>query len=236
MKHAALLVAALGASTLSSGCAVMAVAGAAGAGVMAVQDRSLGRGIDDSAISSSVKTRLLAYDSAAYARVDVEVAEAQVLLSGTTGSDQNRMDAERIAWGVKGVEAVANQITVGRNRGVLGSTHDEWITARVRAKLVGDSSVKGLNFNIETHKGVVYLMGLARSEEEMRRAAEIASYVGGVTRVVSYMQVRVAPPSDMAARTGAAPIEMAGASSAPRATAGGGDLTGAMEQPGSATY
>jgi osmotically-inducible protein OsmY len=211
----------------------MAVAGAAGAGVMAVQDRSLGRGIDDSAISSSVKTRLLAYDSAAFARVDVEVAEAQVLLSGTTGSDQNRLDAERIAWGVKGVEAVANQINVGRNKGLFGSTHDEWITARVRAKLVGDAAVKGLNFNIETHDGVVYLMGLARSDGEMRRAAEIASFVGGVKRVVSYMQVRAAPPSQTMAHTGAAPIEMAGASSAHSAN---GDLTGAMEPPGAKAY
>ena len=233
MKRTALLLAALGASSLSSGCAVMAVSAAAGAGVMAMQDRTIGRGIDDSAISSSVKTRLMAYDSSAYARVDVEVAEAQVLLSGTTATDQNRLDAERIAWGVKGVEAVANQVTVGRNKGVFGSAHDEWITARVRAKLVSDPSVKGLNFNIETHDGVVFLMGLASSEDEMRRAAEGASYVGGVKRVVSYMQVRAAPPGQQMARSGAAPIDMAGASAPAR---GDGGLVGAMEPDGSRTY
>jgi hypothetical protein len=33
-------------------------------------------------------------------------------------------------------------------------------------------------------------MGLARSDYELRRAAEIASTVGGVRRVVSFMQVR----------------------------------------------
>jgi osmotically-inducible protein OsmY len=150
----------------------------------------------------------LAFDSAAYARVDVEVAEGQVLLSGTTPSDQNRIDAERIAWGVSGVETVANQIVVGKNRGVLGSTHDNWITARVRAKLINDGAIKGMNINIETQSGVVYLMGLVRSEDELRRAAESASYVGGVQRVVSYMLVRPQHPGQMAS-SGGAPVELA---------------------------
>jgi osmotically-inducible protein OsmY len=233
MKHTALLIAMLGASSLSSGCAVMAAGAAAGAGVMAVQNRSIGRGIDDAAISNTVKARLMAYDSSAYARVDVEVAEAQVLLSGTTATDQNRLDAERIAWGVKGVDGVANQIAVGRNQGLFGSAHDEWITARVRAKLISDPAVKGLNFNIETHDGVVYLMGLASSEDEMRRAAEGASYIGGVKRVISYMQVRPLPPGQEMARSGAAPIDMAGAAAPARAEGG---LAGAMEPDASRTY
>jgi osmotically-inducible protein OsmY len=196
---------------MMSGCAAVGVAGAAGGAVLGLQDRTIGRGIDDAATSSAIKTRLMAYDSAAYSRVDVEVAEGQVLLSGTTGSDQNRMDAERIAWGVGGVESVANQIAVGRNRGIMGSTHDNWITARVRAKIVADKAIKGLNINIETQDGVVYLMGLVRSEDELRRAAEAASYVGGVRKVVSYMVVRPQTPADMArANTGAAPIELSG--------------------------
>lgn len=211
MQKAFVVLAALGAASMMSGCAAVGVAGAAGGAVLGLQDRTIGRGIDDAATSSAIKARLIAYDAAAYSRVDVEVAEGQVLLSGTTGADQNRLDAERIAWGVNGVETVANQITVGRNRGLVGSTHDQWITARVRAKIVADKAIKGLNINIETQDGVVYLMGLARTEEELRRTAEAASYVGGVRKVVSYMVVRQAPASQMArVNTGAAPIEMAG--------------------------
>jgi hypothetical protein len=52
--------------------------------------------------------------------------------------------------------------------------------------------VRAINVNIETFHGNVYLMGTARNEHELRRAAEIASVVGGVRRVVSFMQVRPA--------------------------------------------
>ena len=208
MSRAFLLLAALGAASLSSGCAAMTVAGAASASVVGLQDRTIGRGIDDATTSGAIKTRLLAYDSMAYSRVDVEVAEGQVLLSGTAPTDQHRIDAERIAWGVNGVETVANQIDVGRNRGVFGSTHDQWITARVRAKLVADGAIKGMNINIETQDGVVYLMGLVRSEDELQRAAQSASYVGGVQKVVSYMLVRPQPPGQMASYGRGAPVEL----------------------------
>jgi osmotically-inducible protein OsmY len=212
-----ILLAAMGASSLSGGCAVMAAGAAAGAGVMAMQDRSLWRGIDDSSIASSVKVRLLAFSTSGFAHVGVDVNEGQVLLSGAAPNDQARLDAERIAWGVKGVSAVSNEITVGRAEGLGSSAHDEWITTRVHAKLLADPAIKGINFNVETRRGVVYLMGVARNEDEKRRAAEAASYVGGVTKVVSYIQVRPAPTGQaMAAGAGAAPIEQGALEPAPR--------------------
>ena len=54
-------------------------------------------------------------------------------------------------------------------------------------------------FNIQVHNGVVYLLGLARSEEELRKAAEHASLVNGVQKVVSYVKMRErgSPPPDI---------------------------------------
>ena len=88
---------------------------------------------------------------------------------------------------------------------------DEVITGRVRARLVGSSTVKSLNFNIETYDGVVYLMGIARSAEELKRAAEEASVVGGVKQVVSYVRIRDGRTTQQATPTpqGAAPYQTA---------------------------
>jgi osmotically-inducible protein OsmY len=185
---AALLV--LSAATLSSGCVAIGGVAAAGAGMVAVQDRTIGRSLDDATASNTVKARLMALDNNAYMRVDVEMAEGQLLLSGTTPTAEHKAMAERIAWGVAGIDDVANEIVVGRNPGMLRSSLDNFITAQVRAKILADAQVKGVNYNIETQKGVVYLMGLARTEEELQRAAEAASMVRGVERVVSYVIVR----------------------------------------------
>ena len=74
MRVPALLFA-LGAASMSSGCVAVGAAAVAGAGMVAVQDRSLGRAIDDTTASGQVKTRLMALDGGAYMHVDVETAE-----------------------------------------------------------------------------------------------------------------------------------------------------------------
>jgi osmotically-inducible protein OsmY len=218
MKRAVLMLAALGAASLSSGCAVISAGSAATAGVFAIQNRTPGQDLDDAAISSKIKAHLLAFDGRAFARVDVEVALSEVLLSGTTPTDQDRTDAGRIAAAVIGVQKVDNQLLVGRNESLPGSAHDEWVTARVRTKLLADKSIKGIDFNIETHAGVVYLMGLARTADEARRVAEAASYVGGVTKVVSYIRLQEQTAGADVATTGA-PIETLAQAPVPRLAA-----------------
>lgn len=222
---------ALCATSLSGGCAAAVGAAAVSAATVAVQDRTMGRSIDDATASSTVKTRLMALDNAGFLRVDVEMAEGQLLLSGTTPTAEHKAMAERIAWSVAGIDDVANEIEVGRSPGMLRSGLDNFITAQVRAKIVSDAQVKGVNYNIETQKGVVYLMGLARSEEELQRAAQAASMVRGVERVVSYVVVR--PPNPLATpyfaqgaaierRTPGAAAPSPGSDAGPYADAGAG--------------
>jgi osmotically-inducible protein OsmY len=174
----------------ASGCVTAAVGAAAGVGVFAAQDRTIGEGIDDAAASQSVKMRLMAADSEAFQEVDVEVANRSLLLSGTTPTVEHRQAAETIARSVRTLDQVYNEIVIGEPSSFARSAQDEWITAQIRTRLTASPAVRAINVNIETFHGNVYLMGTARSEEELRRAAEIASVVGGVRRVVSFMQVR----------------------------------------------
>lgn len=181
-----------------------AVGTAASVGVYAIQDRTIGEGIDDAAASNQVKMRLMAADSAAFAEVDVEVANGNLLLSGAAPTPEHRQAAETIARSVGTVHNVYNEIFVGPRSGFVRSAQDELITAQIRARLTASPAVRAINVNIETFHGNVYLMGTARSDTELRRAAEIASIVPGVRRVVSFMQVRT-PPQPYYAQAPAGP-------------------------------
>ena len=219
MRTSIATLAALAACAATSGCVTAAFGTAASVGVYAAQDRTIGQGIDDANASNQVKMRLLAADRAAFQEVDVEVANGNLLLSGVTPTEEHRQAAETIARSLPLVQNVYNEIFVGPHSSVMRNAQDEFITAQIRARLAASRSVRAINVNIETFQGNVYLMGTARSEEELRRAAEIASVVGGVQRVVSFMQVH-APPVPYYAQngaTGAAPIERPA----------NGDLTGA---------
>jgi osmotically-inducible protein OsmY len=154
-----------------------------------MQDRTAGQALDDATASQEIKARLMVADHAGFAEVDVEVADGAVLLSGVAPTEQHRQTAEMVARNVRSVHTVYDEIFVGPRSGFVRSRQDDLITAEVRTRLVASPSVRGVNVNIETFSGNVYLMGLARSDNELRRAAEIASTTPGVRRVVSFMQI-----------------------------------------------
>ena len=189
-----------------------------------VQEKTIGESLDDASASSQIKSRLLAAGASHYSQVDVEVTGRLALLTGRVATEDDRLNAERIAWSVRTVDEVANEIEVMEKSSLLTGVNDEWITGRVRARLLGDASIRGVNYNIETFNGGVYLLGLARSDEELRRAAEHASLVKGVSRVVSYVKLRDRElPDYLLAETpqqGAAPID--GSSAPPRNYAAAG--------------
>jgi len=193
MRKLIAILSVLAAAVGASGCATAALGAAASVGVYAVQDRTVGEGIDDAAASHQVKVRLLAADRIAFQEVDVEVANGNLLLSGTAPTEEHRQAAETIARSVRTIDNVYNEIFVGQPSTLIVNAQDELITAQIRARLTASPAVRAININIETFHGNVYLMGTARTDLELRRAAEIASVVRGVRRVVSFMQVRAAP-------------------------------------------
>ena len=183
------------------GCVVAAVGTAGAVGLTAAQDKSFGEAVDDATLSNQIKAKLLSENSEKFAEVDVEVANGLVLLSGRVNNPEDRVRAEGVAWSAALTQDVANEIKIEPPGGFIANVADEIITGRVRARLIGSSTVKSVNFNVETYDGIVYLMGVARSPKELKQAAEEASVVSGVKQVVSYVRIRepLAHPQEPAA-------------------------------------
>jgi osmotically-inducible protein OsmY len=158
-------------------------------GCFAVQEKTFGESLDEATSGTTIKSKLFSAGASRFGEVDVEVAGRFVLLSGRVPSETDKAEAERIAWTVSSVDEVANELVIDKfNMG--RDINDRWITEQVRTRIVSDSDVKGVNYNIQVYNGVVYLLGIAKSEDELRRAAEHASKVKGVQKVVSYVKMR----------------------------------------------
>jgi hyperosmotically inducible protein len=74
-------------------------------------------------------------------------------------------------------------------RSVGTQLDDAVITAKVKAKLIEDPITKARKIDVDTVNGVVTLTGLVDSEEEIKRAIQIASSVTGVKKVVNNLRV-----------------------------------------------
>jgi osmotically-inducible protein OsmY len=197
MKHSAFVfasVAAVGLSPCLGGCAGVAIVGgmaaASGAGYTAGQERGFIGTVDDMSIKSGVSNAL----NSQYGDVTATVYQGRVLLTGSSPTMASKSDAERVASRVPGVTTVYNEIAVGPAEDPVEAAKDTWITARVRSDLVFDADIRSPNYTIATERQSVYLMGSARSQGELERATQVARYVPGVQRVVSYVEVRPGTP------------------------------------------
>jgi osmotically-inducible protein OsmY len=180
-------------------CLMALIAAAALGGCSMFQAKTFGESLDEASAGTEIKTKLFTNGGPSrFGEVDVEVADRFVLLSGRVPSEADKAEAERIAWTAKAVDEVANELVV-ENRDIGRDINDRWITEQVRARLLANSDVKSLNYNIQVYDGVVYLMGFARSDEELRDAAETASRVKGVQKVVSYVKLRTRAASPVQA-------------------------------------
>ena len=188
MSRRTLAISALFLASSVSGCAVAAVGAAGTAAVAVSQERTVGEAVDDVATASQIKTQLIAHGG--MGEVDVKVNGGLVLLTGRVSDPELRVKAESIAWSAKLTRDVANEVRIESPGGFFANASDELISARVRARLIGSSSVQARNITVETYGGVVYLMGVTRNAEELETAAQEASLAGGVNQVVSYMRLR----------------------------------------------
>lgn len=112
----------------------------------------------------------------------VVTAEGPVATTGTVPPvDTARARATGAAIGEK-VAVGANQAEHALENGAL--------TAKIKAKMALDDSVKALGINVDTADGVVTLTGTVHSQAERSRAVQLARETAGVTSVSDRLAVR----------------------------------------------
>src|SRR5918992_2243307 len=88
-----------------------------------------------------------------------------------------------VAFALSGCQALTGR-TAGRN------IDDLTITASVKTRLVADKISNFTRIDVDTINAVVSLNGLVESEDEKRRAEDIASLVDGVEQIINNLQVQ----------------------------------------------
>lgn len=164
-----------------SGCALTT------AGVSPGDERNFARSIDDMSAGRAIKARMTRAVDYKLTKVDVEVEQGIVVLTGYAPTETDRTEAERIAWSAPNIVQVGNEISLEKKGGLIRGTKDAVLNSSIRARLTAEKSVKARNVNIEAENGVVYLLGVARTPEELEKIAYIASTTKGTKEVISYI-------------------------------------------------
>ncbi len=184
----------LGLASPLAGCAPTLLIGAgAAAGNAASQERGFKNTVSDSALETTISGKLLGHSGRLFLDVSVEVNEGRVLLTGVVAKPEHRIEAVKLAWQTDGVREVINEIQIRDDTGILDSARDGLVTTELSSKITFDKRIKGVNYSIETVNGVVYLIGVAQSQEELDRVINHARQISYVRRIVSHVRIKGTP-------------------------------------------
>ncbi len=166
---------------------------------------SIGCSYSDSGLTTSVKTRLAADDTAKALKIDVDTKDRVVTLTGEVRTSEEEAKALQIARATKGVADVVDRLTVvpaeptaptsGRLSELPSDTDmvtmtDPGITTAIKTKLLVDPFVGGLKIDVDTKDRVVTLKGVLGTQAEKDRALAIARENKHVLRVEDGLTVR----------------------------------------------
>lgn len=181
-----LLVTALAGSLVSlQGCFPLVAAGVATGTLAAADRRTTGAQLEDKTIELKAGSRIGERFKDGM-HVNVNSYNRRVLLTGEVFNEQMKAEVEKIAAGVENVASVINELEVQGTTSFTSRSNDALITGKVKASFVDTKELFANAFKVSTERGIVYLQGRV-TQAEGDRAADVASRVGGVTKVVKVL-------------------------------------------------
>jgi hyperosmotically inducible protein len=152
---------------------------------------TMGMEIDDSVVTARVKSALLADPDIKSADFKVETRKGVVQLSGFVDNPAQIERAIAVTRAVAGVNSVENNASLKGTPTTVGNKVDDgMVTARVKAALLADASIKSLDIAVVTRKGEVQLSGFVDSLGQIDRAMEVARGIEGARIVSNEMSVK----------------------------------------------
>lgn len=155
-------------------------------------------GAKDAWIDGKAETTLLLNGNLNSFKIDTDVKNGKVLLTGKVGSEVDKALAEELIENLDGVQSVDNKLTVvADERKRRNKDHDNdgsgltdaKVATVVKTRLLFESEVSGTSINVDVKDGVVMLKGEVDSDAEKDLAEAIAKKTKDVKRVDNQLMV-----------------------------------------------
>ena len=176
---------------LSSFALTSCVETAVGLGTAAVAASTTEKGfstsVSDTVIEAKLTDKFIQNDASLVTGVKSSVSDGAVLMTGKLDTQDQKILATRLAWEIKGVKEVINEIQVISEKSLKTTAKDLAASAQLRAALIGDQEISSLNYSIDVVNGIVYLSGVAANEKERERVITHAQALRFAKKVINYI-------------------------------------------------
>ncbi len=199
----ALVISVLGITAIGlAGCFPVVATGVV-TGALSVSDRrTTGAQAEDQAIEIKAFNRFRERFKSSQISLSVVSFNRIALVTGYVPDEATKAEAARLVSSIENVRNSLNEVVVGLPPSIRTYGSDTILTTRVKASMLEAKDLQAQVIKVYTESSTVFLMGIV-TEREANRAADIASRVSGVRRVVrAFETISEADLSRMQLQTG----------------------------------
>ena len=168
------------------GCAGVSSKGIFGTGVsVAFDPRTVGTQIDDSIMQKNLSTKVLLENKSYFLSVKSKVLDGRIFLTGKVEDPEEKLKLTKIAWEIKGVRSVRNDIKIKEKFNFKQSAKDLLITSQLRTAFILNKNIKATNYQIDTYKSKIYIYGIALNSNEKNLVIDEAKQISDVKDIVA---------------------------------------------------
>ena len=153
-------------------------------------DKTTGQTVDDSALATSVKAKLVETKGVPSTAINIEVSKGRVQLGGFLETNAEKTAALAAAKSVSGVTTVSDGLVViKKDRSAGQAIDDTSIQAKLKSKLAEQDASKAWSINTDVYNGQVLMSGFIHGEKARAQAGEIAKGIKGVNKVYNKIEL-----------------------------------------------
>ena len=153
----------------------------------ASKEKGFGTSINDNLIKTKISNLIFKYNKDLIADTKVFVNSGSVLLTGKLNSPNDKIEFTKLAWSIRGVKEVNNEIQITDKTSIKNIARDIASLGEIRARIMSDKSINSINFSIDVVNDKAYISGIASNEFEMNLVKSHASSARFIKEVYNYI-------------------------------------------------
>ena len=153
----------------------------------ASKEKGIGTTLNDNIIKTKISNFIFKLNENFVKDIKIFVNDGSVLLTGKVKKPSEKIELTKLAWTVKGVNEVNNELQITDTSLIKNIARDLASMGEIRARIMSDKKINSINFSIDVVNDKAYLTGVASNKEEMLLVKNHASRARFVKEVYNYI-------------------------------------------------
>ena len=160
------------------------------AAVIAAEERQVGEVAEDFAMKAAILQEFALKAQSLLIWVRADVYQGEVMLTGAVSEEEDEKKAEALTKGLDGVRRIYNDIQITEDGSIHDTARDLTTEYKVQLALLGRVNHRVINYRWRCVNGILYLIGMAKDQDELEEALDAILGVDGVEDIVDHVRIK----------------------------------------------